>query len=77
MCLNTFFSNVASNLKIQPCVKSVQRRSFYWTVFSCIRTETGKHAPEKTPYLDTFYAVPDYITVNVLLFQNFKSYSEI
>ena len=36
------------------CVKSVQIRSFFWSVFSHIRTEYG---PEKTPYLDTFHAV--------------------
>ena len=48
------------------CVKSVQIRSFFWTVFSRIRTEygdlrfnsnTGKYGPEKSPYLDTFHAV--------------------
>ena len=42
------------------CVKSVQIRSFFWSVFSCIQTEygdTGKYGPEKTPYLDTFYAM--------------------
>ena len=32
------------------CVKSVQIRSYFWSVFSCIRTEI-------TPYLDTFHAV--------------------
>ena len=31
------------------CVKSVQIRSFFWSVFSCIRTEYGD--------LDTFHAV--------------------
>ena len=36
------------------CVKSVQIRSFFWSVFSCIRIEYG---PEITPYLDTFHAV--------------------
>ena len=47
----------------QYCVKSV--RSFFWSVFSCIRSEhgdllspnTGRCGPEKTPHLDTFYAV--------------------
>ena len=29
---------------------------FFWSVFSCIRTEYG---PEKTPYFDTFHAVRD------------------
>ena len=36
------------------CVKSVQIRSFFLSVFSCIRTEYGL---ERTPYLDTFHAV--------------------
>ena len=50
------------------CVKSVQIRSFFWSVFFFIRTElrrfipvfspnTGKYGPEITPYLDTFHAV--------------------
>ena len=36
------------------CVKSVQIRSFFWSVFFGIRTEYG---PEKTSYLATFHAV--------------------
>ena len=32
------------------CVKSVQIWSYFWSVFSCIRTEI-------TPYLDTFHGV--------------------
>ena len=36
------------------CVKSVQIRSFFWSLFS---PNTGKNGPEKTPYLDTFHAV--------------------
>ena len=36
------------------CVKNVQIRSFFWSVFSRIRTE---YRPDKTPYLDNFYAV--------------------
>ena len=52
------------------CVKSVQIRSFFWSVFSYVRAEygeigiislhspnAGKYGPEKTPYLDIFYAV--------------------
>ena len=40
------------------CVKRVQKRSYYWSVFPCIRTpNTGKYGPEITPYLDTFHAV--------------------
>ena len=36
------------------CMKSVQMRSYFWFVFSCIRIEYGA---EITPYLDTFHAV--------------------
>ena len=36
------------------CVKSVQIRSFFWSVFSRIRTE---YRAEKTSYLDNFQAV--------------------
>ena len=32
------------------CVKSIQIRSYFWSVFSCILTEI-------TPYLDTFHVV--------------------
>ena len=47
------------------CVKCDQTRSFFWFVFSRIRTEygemfspnAGKYGPEKTPYLDTIHAV--------------------
>ena len=35
--------------------------SFFWSVFSRSRTEYGA---EKTPYLDTFHAVPLYIYDN-------------
>ena len=35
-------------------LKSVQIRSFLWSVFSRILTEYG---PQKTPYLDTFHAM--------------------
>ena len=49
------------------CMKCVQIWSFFWSVFSRIRTEYGnllrkslnggKYGSEKTPYLDTFQAV--------------------
>ena len=35
------------------CLKSFQIRTFFWSVFSRIRTECG---PEKTAYFDTCYA---------------------
>ena len=40
------------------CVKSVQIRNFFWSVFSRIRTECGL---EKTPYLNTFHSVIFYV----------------
>ena len=36
------------------CVKRIQIRSFFWSVFS---PNTGKYGPGKTPYLDTFHAL--------------------
>ena len=52
-------------------VKSVQIRSFFWSVFSFIRTEygvnlvftpnTGKYGRVKTPHLDTFHAVNHWV----------------
>ena len=44
----------------QHCVKSVQIRSYFWSVFSL---NTGKYGPEKAPYLDTFQIVQ--LTINV------------
>ena len=54
--------------KSQHCMKSVQMQNYFWSVFSCIRTEygdllrkfspnTGKNGPEITLYADTFQAV--------------------
>ena len=62
------FSNKYINTKNESKIKklwfvtailceSVLRRSFFWSVFSCIRTEYIKIRTRKTPYLDTFYAV--------------------
>ena len=36
------------------CLKSVQMRSVFWSVFSL---NAGKYGPGKTPYLDTFHPV--------------------
>ena len=42
-------------------VKSVQIRSFFWSVFSCIYSvfspNIGKYGQEKAPYLDIFHTV--------------------
>ena len=61
-------------------MKSVQIRSYFWSVFSCIRTEylsvfspnaekygldTEKYGPEITPYLDTFHAVKAISTIRL------------
>ena len=44
--------------RIMHCVKCVQIRSFFWSVFSYIWTEYGKMwTRKKTPYLNTFHAV--------------------
>ena len=41
----------------QHCGKSVQIRTFLWSVYFCIQFEYNKKGTEKTPYLDTFHAV--------------------
>ena len=51
-CVRAFFFL----LKLH-CGKSVQIRIFFWSVFFCIQSDTGKYRPEKTQYLDTFHTV--------------------
>ena len=41
----------------QHCTKSVQIRSFFWSVFSRIQSECGKIRTRKNSYLDSFHAV--------------------
>ena len=80
------FSLKLSHSCLQNCVKSIQIQSYFWSVFSCIRTEhgdftpeisvfradTGKYGPEITPYLDTFHAVQ-----NSLKKKSFRSRCEL
>ena len=40
-------------------LKKVQIWSFFWSVFS---PTAGKYGPEKTPYLETFHAVADFLS---------------
>ena len=51
-----------------PYFPSFGLNTSYLSVFS---PNAGKYGPEKTPYLDTFYAVKD-ITNNVNLLNNVK-----
>ena len=39
------------------CVKSVQIRIYFWSVFFCIRTEYRKIRTRNNSHLDTFHAV--------------------
>ena len=58
--------------KTLHCLKSVQIRSFFWSVFSRIRRDTEylsafslnmeKYGPEVTLYLDNFHTVLDIAT---------------
>ena len=61
------------------CVKSIQVRSFFWSVFSrirteygeilvslCIQSECGKIRTRKNLYLDTFHAVSSYLHFYIL-----------
>ena len=43
------------------CVKSVQIRSFSGPYFPVFGMNTGKYGPEKTPYLDTFHTVSEFL----------------
>ena len=66
-----WLSNKGQNKISIHCVKSVQIRSFFWSLFSCILTKYGEiwsitpysvqmrqnTDQKKTPYLDTFHAV--------------------
>ena len=52
------FANMEDSFK-RHCVKIVQIRNYFWSVFFSIRTEygeikSGKYGPEINPYLDTF-----------------------
>ena len=85
-----YFSTKLSHQKIRwnygilrsvNCVKSVQIRSFFWSVFSRIWTEygeiwsispysspnAGKFGLEKTPYLDIFLAVSSNTNMKCLI----------
>ena len=50
------------------CVKSVQIRSFFWSIFFRIQAEygsnAGKYGPEETSYLDNFHAVALMLLLN-------------
>ena len=48
-----YIDNLPDDAVCNHCVKSVQIRSYFWSLFFCIRT---KYGPEITPYLDTFHA---------------------
>ena len=65
------FQIFQNKLKLLHCVKSVQIRRFFWSVFSRIRTEYrvslriqseyGKIRTRKNRYLDTFHTVLHYV----------------
>ena len=55
-------------LSYQHCVKRVQIRNFFWSVFFCIRTEYRKIRTRKTLYLNTFHAVQPQDLMNSLSF---------
>ena len=54
----TSYANVRTTLlQVLRCTKSVQVRSFFWSVFSCFRSEHRKIWTRRNPYLDNFHAV--------------------
>ena len=56
-------THIAGSLIAHHCVKSVQIRSFFWSVFS---RNAGKYGPEKALYLDTFHTVHVYIKKSLM-----------
>ena len=58
----TSFKEDDTTCKSNQCVKSVQIRSYFWSLFSPNRWEYG---PEITPYLNTFHAV-NYRLISIL-----------
>ena len=57
---------------LNHCVKSVQIRSFFWSVFI---PNAGKYGPEKTPYLDTFHVVNDYTVIFFIFLRRFSCFT--
>ena len=71
-------SFILENQGYEHCMKSVQIRSYFWSVFSRIWTEYGEIQSispysirmrentdqKKTPYSDTCYAMEDYWNIN-------------
>ena len=57
-------------------MKSVQIRSFFWSVFS---PNVGKYGPEKAPYLDTFHAICTFTELKreTLYDRRFKNFSDM
>ena len=51
--LNSLFVTAGKDFPFH-CVKSVQIRSFFWSVFSCIRTEYSKKRTRKNSLLGNF-----------------------
>ena len=52
---------------IMHCLTSVQKRSFFWSVFSCIRTEYGKIVSKygvfSGPYFPVFGLTTPYLSI--------------
>ena len=60
--IETFLIFSLQKKKKKHCVKGVQIRSFFWSVFSCIQSEYRKILTRKNPYLDTFHALKAFLT---------------
>ena len=55
------------------CIKNVQIRSFFWSLFSWVQTEYRKIRTRKTSYLDTFHAVgPETLLANRLRYERHR-----
>ena len=56
------------------CLKSVQIRSFFWSVFS---PNTGKYGPEKNPYLNIFHCENSKTKVRKIICKQTKKLDEV
>ena len=84
MVLNTVLAKLFSKLchkqnflkmlfAIWQIFKTNKHEVFPGSYFPVFGLNTGKYGPEKTPYLDTFYAVSAFLTVTIEKTESFTN----
>ena len=69
--------NLNSSLRNKHCVKSVQIRCFFWSVFPCIRTEHGKMQTRKNSVFGQFLGSEWSVITKGFLQDNFFERKEL